>query len=306
MYFAFASKAATVSPCKSPYTTQFINNEDGTITKVCTRSSDKWIQIYNEFGKEVLSQQFHPVGGGEWVLKEQYKTTYKNDGVTVDYKEQFFCNGYTNSGYVGPASGCDIMFYHTYPNGRLRSLNCQQSPNNSNCVRARNNFCSPACSSCSNGVCSTCFGDYLLKNNTCLSSEVGCGSGYTKIGKICSKNPDNCTSVNTTDGSCSTCVENYLTSNGTCIPVSSCKNGFHVDGGACVANTVANCNTEINGKCTECKSGSLEQAGDCVSSCGDGYKQIENWCNRIRYTPAEAAEVLTDDNNNSVTITFRK
>ena len=40
----------------------------------------------------------------------------------------------------------------------------------------------------------------------------------------------------------------------------------------------------------------------CCSSC----KDMGGYCNRIRYTPAEAAKVLTDDNNTSVTITFRK
>lgn len=40
----------------------------------------------------------------------------------------------------------------------------------------------------------------------------------------------------------------------------------------------------------------------CCSSC----KDMGGYCNRIRYTPAEAAEVLKDDNTNEVTITFRK
>ena len=40
----------------------------------------------------------------------------------------------------------------------------------------------------------------------------------------------------------------------------------------------------------------------CCSSC----KDMGGYCNRIRYTPAEAAEVLKDDNTNSVTITFKK
>jgi hypothetical protein len=40
--------------------------------------------------------------------------------------------------------------------------------------------------------------------------------------------------------------------------------------------------------------------------CDENWKQNEDFCNRIQYTPAEAAEVLTDDNNNSVVITFKK
>ena len=40
--------------------------------------------------------------------------------------------------------------------------------------------------------------------------------------------------------------------------------------------------------------------------CADVCKDMGGWCNRIRYTPAEAAQVLHDDNTNEVTITFRK
>ena len=36
------------------------------------------------------------------------------------------------------------------------------------------------------------------------------------------------------------------------------------------------------------------------------YKANDGYCDRLRYTPAEAAEVLRDDNTNSVTITFKK
>ena len=40
--------------------------------------------------------------------------------------------------------------------------------------------------------------------------------------------------------------------------------------------------------------------------CADVCKDMGGWCNRIRYTPAEAAQVLRDDDKNEVTITFRK
>jgi hypothetical protein len=40
--------------------------------------------------------------------------------------------------------------------------------------------------------------------------------------------------------------------------------------------------------------------------CCDSCKDMGGWCNRIRYTPAEAAEVLHNDNTNEVTITFKK
>lgn len=42
------------------------------------------------------------------------------------------------------------------------------------------------------------------------------------------------------------------------------------------------------------------------TKCMINYKQNENFCNRVRYTPAEAAAVAKDDNTNVVTITFKK
>ncbi len=58
----------------------------------------------------------------------------------------------------------------------------------------------------------------------------------------------------------------------------------------------------------DCGSGYLGKEGRCIDAslgCGAGYRQFENFCNRIRYTPAEAAPLL-NDNNNTVTITFKK
>jgi antitoxin component YwqK of YwqJK toxin-antitoxin module len=53
-----------------------------------------------------------------------------------------------------------------------------------------------------------------------------------------------------------------------------------------------NCaSADSNGVCTKCK---------------DGFDDIDGYCNKIRWTPAEAAKVLRDDNTNSVTITFKK
>ena len=74
----------------------------------------------------------------------------------------------------------------------------------------------------------------------------------------------------------------------------SCGNDYVKSGLGCVS---------------DCGAGYLGKDGRCIDAsngCGAGYRQFENFCNRIRYTPAEAAKVLTDDNNNSVTITFKK
>ena len=70
-----------------------------------------------------------------------------------------------------------------------------------------------------------------------------------------------------------------------------------------------NNSNNTGGSSAGCGEGQLEKNGGCVpvsQGCGEGYRQIETWCNKIRWTPAEAAQVLTNDNNNTVTITFRK
>ena len=60
---------------------------------------------------------------------------------------------------------------------------------------------------------------------------------------------------------------------------------------------------------TTCYDSYLEKEGSCVDSalgCGVGYKDMGGFCNRIRYTPAEAAAIASDSNTNIVTITFKK
>lgn len=75
---------------------------------------------------------------------------------------------------------------------------------------------------------------------------------------------------------------------------------YHYNGMECVAN-----NKGIN----YCSEKYLAKEGECIDSalgCGAGYKNMGGWCNRVRYTPAEAAAVANDDNTNMVTITFKK
>ena len=47
-------------------------------------------------------------------------------------------------------------------------------------------------------------------------------------------------------------------------------------------------------------------ASGCTKCKNANFKLNDGECDRLRWTPAEAAKVLTDDNNNTVTITFRK
>jgi hypothetical protein len=75
---------------------------------------------------------------------------------------------------------------------------------------------------------------------------------------------------------------------------------YHFNGVECVAD-----NEGVN----YCSETYLAKEGECIDSalgCGAGYKNMGGWCNRVRYTPAEAAAVANDDNTNMVTITFKK
>lgn len=51
---------------------------------------------------------------------------------------------------------------------------------------------------------------------------------------------------------------------------------------------------------------SLNLSGSCAKCKNENFKLNDGECDRLRYTPAEAAKVLHDDNSNSVTITFKK
>ena len=51
---------------------------------------------------------------------------------------------------------------------------------------------------------------------------------------------------------------------------------------------------------------SLNLSGSCAKCKNENFKLNDGECDRLRWTPAEAAKVLRDDNNNSVTITFKK
>ncbi len=144
-----------------------------------------------------------------------------------------------------------------------------------------------------------CADNYVRVNDWCMEkSDCTNDNGYAHIEgdeNICFE-LDNCDGDNSTCKECSTDRDygdapRYI-KNGTC---SACPDGSD----SCYLD-------DNNRMVTSCESGLLEQGGACVSSCGSGYKQVENWCNRIQYTPAEAAQVLRNDNTNEVTITFRK
>ncbi len=185
------------------------------------------------------------------------------------------------------------------------------------------------CTSCKNGL--------HAKDGKCVSE---CGEGYSVFsyayGTYCA--PNNCDfHVYGHFSVCGTCNSGYIWLDGKCVadcgvgyimgvyngkskcfPAElGCGYGEKQVGNECVAREEGEgcgvgfylkdnlCVSESKG----CGDGYLGKDGVCISSangCGAGYRQFENFCNRIQYTPAEAAKVLTDDNNNSVTITFKK
>ena len=194
--------------------------------------------------------------------------------------------------------------------------------------------CNPGCkngcsqndyTSCSGGCkagytgngCETCTNGKFYQDGECVSS---CAEGYYQAGTKCVKNPDGCASYNYSTGSCSDCSGgSYLDGvdckanpkgcdsyNGTSCDV--CSDGYYSASGICKANPTG-CTDYSGTYCYSCSSGYLEKDGACIpasNGCGAGYKDMGGFCNRVQWTPAEAAAVLTDDNNNSVTITFKK
>ncbi len=67
---------------------------------------------------------------------------------------------------------------------------------------------------------------------------------------------------------------------------------------------IQNCGN--GGTCINCGDKYALLGKGCVNKCPDNFKINDGYCDRIRYTPAEAAQVLRDDNTNEVTITFKK
>ena len=108
----------------------------------------------------------------------------------------------------------------------------------------------------------------LAFRNLSISGQIYCASGVEACYNMIKTGCDK-------DNSCLTSLENLLNSK---------KFSAYPDGRE---------KLEANLKCKKCKSASFKLEDD-------------GWCLRKIYTPAEAAEILTDDNNNSVTITFRK
>ena len=97
--------------------------------------------------------------------------------------------------------------------------------------------------------------------------------------------------------------------------VEKCKNALAKFGGNgnCTVDYCIDANKIVAANYQQCSGNYFWNGAECVREpdvskrkcCSDVCKDMGGWCNRIRYTPAEAAEVLKDDNN-EITITFKK
>lgn len=92
-----------------------------------------------------------------------------------------------------------------------------------------------------------------------------------------------------------------------------CKKALVDVNGNCASNYCVNLDKIVAANYTQCSGNYFWNGARCVREpdvskrkCCDSCKDMGGWCNRIRYTPAEAAAVLKDDSTNAVTLTFRK
>ena len=95
------------------------------------------------------------------------------------------------------------------------------------------------------------------------------------------------------NGAC-ICDSEYYTKDGACVLATEGCGDYYKKGNSCVS---------------DCGGDSLEKNGVCISAslgCGEGYKDMGGYCNRVRYSPAEAAAIVGDSNTNIVTLTFKK
>ena len=84
-----------------------------------------------------------------------------------------------------------------------------------------------------------------------------------------------------------------------------CTKSYIYENGICHKRNEYQCNSTENYYWNG--SGCVYRPSNGKISCyGTSHKENDGYCDRIRYTPAEAAQVLRDGNTNEVTITFKK
>lgn len=270
--------------------------DDTMVSCVNYNQSRRWKSTYDENGRRAWATRYaasdvdleRELEVGRYVLDS-------NDQLSIYYS--YFCNGHATEPmwgitYYAPESGCtEQPFVQKVSNGSVYSHRyCGDDPNHADCVEARSNYCSPYCSSCANGVCSACYGGRVLQDNMCVAFDM----------------PEGC--LDYSNGACKTCDNNHVNKAGSCISPAECNGHNYIDGYNC-KEMPSGCATMSGGKCSSCEGGYLEKNGDCVDSstgCGAGYKDMGGFCNRVQYTPAEAAEFLTNDNKNTIMLIFKK
>ena len=146
-----------------------------------------------------------------------------------------------------------------------------------------------------------CASGYEAKNGRCIE---GCGHKYSACSE-CSYDEDGSGPI-----ACIKCGYGFRLKNGTCTwgaPGTSCGDGY-VDGDGVCYKIPDGCESAsaTDGSCIKCSDGlSLDDDNNCIECNKEGYKNVGGYCNRVRYTPAEAAQWLNEDDN-TVTLTFKK
>ncbi len=212
---------------------------------------------------------------GYITLSTKYCKNPKCQGYGGGYNNEFYiwyCGACKNSYLLNGecvdecGDGYNIISQGFYGN-RCEPANCNKWDKN-NCHECNDGYF------IQDGKCvESCQNGYIIGTNdygatTCFPAELGCGYGEKQIGNEC---------VAREDGE-------------------GCGVGFYLKDNLCVSESKG------------CGAGYLGKDGVCISSangCGVGYKDMGGWCNRIQYTPAEAAPLLNDDNN-FVILTFKK
>ena len=146
-------------------------------------------------------------------------------------------------------------------------------------------------SSCTNG------GNYINSDTRQCVTPANCTGMYVAdtTNKKCFKMPG---CVDYADGACQVCGSGYLRQAGACVESSACTGRNYVDGDDC-KELPTGCSAMSGGRCSSCEGGYLGKDGECISAsqgCGAGYRAENGYCFRRSYTPAEAAQVVGENN----------
>ena len=109
--------------------------------------------------------------------------------------------------------------------------------------------------------------------------------------------------------SCGSCGDEFVKSGTGC--VAECGNGFtaNTETKQCVKNSApedsSTPSTNAHPTAASCAGdGKVLQGKSCVAECGSSFRLNDGECDRIRYTPAEAAQYLKDTDN-TIIMTFK-